>query len=177
MITVNVNETFPIVAILYNEITGGAASGETVSYEVRKQPGDVIPSPGISGTLTESSVTPGTYTKNISIPTAGTYLVYVTCTGFLSNVEEVVVSSENLYEVLKQNRHYNISVEDVPRSNSIPTASQITRKVPLGRTDYVVTKIKQDNDSDWSGDIEEGRVYAWYLDETSRAPYKMGGSS
>jgi len=178
MITVNVNETFPIVAGLYDEVTGSAATGKTVNYEVRRQPGDTALSPAVTGTLTESAVTPGIYRKNISISAAGIYLVYVTCTDFMSNVEEIIVNSENIYDIIKQTRHYNISVEDVLRTSSIPTASQTIRKVPSGRTDYIVTKIKQDADTDWSGaNVVTGTVYAWYRNNTDRAPYKMGGSS
>lgn len=178
MIIVNVNESFPIVAGLYDEEAGTAATGKTVNYEVRKQPGDTVLSPTVTGTLTESSITPGIYKANISLSVAGIYLVYITCTDFMSNVEEVIVNSENIYEIIKQSRHYNISVEDVVRTSSTPTASQTTRKVPIGRTDYVVTKIKPDSDLDWSGgSVVTGTVYAWYRNNTDRAPYKMGGSS
>ena len=178
MIRVNVSEQFPITVTLLDEETGEAATGQTVYYDIRRQPGDVSLSPAIAGVLPESSVEAGIYTTVSSIPTAGTYIVYATCSGFISNTEEIIVNEENIYDIVKQSRHYNISVEDVLRTASTPTADQVVRKVPLGRTDYVITRIKRDEDIDWSGiHVVEGRVYAWYRNDTDLVPYKMGGIS
>ena len=176
MIRVNVAESFPITVMLIDEETGEASSGKTVYYDVRKQPGDVPLSPELSGVLTESSVEAGIYSDMVYIDTPGAYVIYATCSGFLSNTEDVIVNEENIIEVVKQSRHYNISVEDVLRSSNTPSASQLIRNVPKGKTDYVVTRIKRDQDTDWSGPyVVEGRVYAWYRRDTDKAPYKMGG--
>jgi hypothetical protein len=177
MIRVNVNESFPVTATLLDEDTGLAATGQVVYYDVRKQPNDSSLDPPVSGTLTESSIESGIYKEVLSIEEAGTYLVYVTCSGFLTNTEEIIVNKENIYEVIKQSRHYNISVEDVIRTEDHPTTSQVSRNVPKGKTDYVITRIKRDEDSDWSGPyVVEGRVYAWYTTDKDKAPYKMGES-
>jgi hypothetical protein len=175
MIRVDINEQFPITVALIDESTGGMASGETVSYDVRSIPGEVALSPPVSGTLTESSVEEGVYKTNLSFSEAGKYLFYATCSGFTTNTEEIIVNEENIYELTKQNRHYNISVEDVIRENAIATASQTIRKVAVGNTDYIVNRIKVDSDSDWSGATTSGTIYAWYKDLSDSVPYKMGG--
>jgi hypothetical protein len=175
MIRVNVNEAFPITVALIDETQGIAATGQTVYYDVRLQPTDSALSPPLNGLLTESTVEPGIYTTMQSIDTAGTYLVYATCSGFITNTEEIIVNTENIYEVIKQNRHYNTSVEDVIRTNATPSASQTIRKVGLNKTDYVVTSIKGNSDSDWSGTVASGIVYAWYRNEDDVVPFKMGG--
>lgn len=174
MISVNVDEVFPITVSLIDETNGTPATGETVNYDVRKQPDDTSLSPAIAGVLTESSVEPGIYKTLASISEAGTYTIYATCDGFISNTEDVVVNSENIYEVVKQSRHYNISVEDVTRTSHTPSVSQAARNVPRGRTDYVITRIKRDQDTDWTGaHVVEGIVYAHYRRDTDKAPYKM----
>lgn len=176
MIRVNVNESFPITVTLLDEEAGTTAAGQTVYYDVRKQPGDVELSPPLNGTLTESVVEDGIYKTMVSIGEPGAYLIYATCSGFLSNTEEVIVDEESVLEAIKQSRHYNISVEDVPRTTHTPTASQAARNVPKGRTDYVITRIKRDQDADWTGPhVVEGRVYAWYLNTGEKIPYKMAG--
>jgi len=178
MIRVNVSEQFPITVALLDEETGEAATGQIVYYDVRKQPGDVSLSPPIAGTLSESTVEAGIYTMLSNISESGTYIIYATCSGFISSTEEVIVNEEDIYEVVKQSRHYNISVEDVLRTETTPTADQIVRKVPLGRTDYVITRIKRDEDIDWSGThVVEGRVYAHYRNDTDLVPYRMGSIS
>lgn len=176
MIRVNVSEYFPITVALLDEGTGELAPGHEVSYDIRKQPGDLQLSPPMEGILTESIVEAGIYKSLVSIGAPGTYLIYATCSGFITNTEEVVVNEENILDAIKQIRHYNISVEDVPRTTQVSTASQAIRKVPKGRTDYVITRIKRDQDVDWSGaHVVEGRVYAWYLRDTDKIPYKMAG--
>lgn len=177
MIVANINESFKITAGLLDETTGSLTAGQQVYYIVKEQPGDIDLSPVVSGTLTESSVSPGVYSTILSISEAGFYTVYVTCNGYTSNTEDIKINSEDTNELIKQNRNYNTLVEDVLRTNSTPTASQTVRKVPNGGTDYIVTKIKQEQDSDWTGDnVIEGRMYAWYRNVGDTVPYKMGSS-
>jgi len=181
MIRVCTNESFPIVVTLLDEETGQAASGKTVYYDIREQPEDLPLVPPVSGTLVESTVEAGVY-KTAQLQTVsevGSYIIYATCSGFISGTEELMVSAETDYTdlaaLVKQTRHYNISVEDVIRTNDDPTTSQIIRKVPFGRTDYVITKIKRDTDPDWSAvDIATGTVFAWYARSNAKTPYKMG---
>ena len=176
MIRVDKYEQFPILVQLVDEQAATLATGKTVTYDIRKAADDTSLSPPVAGTLTESLVSPGLYRTVVSgIPTGGQYLIYATCSGFITNSEELIVNPENIYELTKQNRHYNISVEDVIRENATPTASQTTRKVPLGRTDYVITVIKSDTDTDWTVTTTSGITYAWYRDITDTVPYKMGG--
>lgn len=175
MIRVNIDEDFPITVTLFDEDTGEASTGKTVYYDVRTQPGDTQLTPAVDGSLSESSVTPGVYKTYVSLPLSGSYVIYATCSGFIPSSEEVLVEEENIYELVKQCRHHNISVENVLRLDETPTASQITRKVPYGKTDYTRIKIKRDSDTDWSGsEVTEELVYAWYDSVTSIVPYKMG---
>ena len=171
MIKVNTNETFTITAMPVDESTGTAVTGQTVSYYIRNASTDAAVS---NGTMTESLFEPGIYRKNLTVASAGNYIIYVTCTGYLSDSEALEVN-DDLLNLVKEGRHYNISVEDVLRTNATPTASQTTRKVPLGYTDYVVTKVKNDADADWSSPIATGTVYAWYRTITDTVPYLMGG--
>jgi len=176
MIRVNVSESFPITVALLDEETGELTSGQEVNYDIRKQPGDTSLVPPLMGALSESTVEAGIYKSLVSVDTPGTYIIYATCSGFITSTEEVVVNEESILDAIKQTRHYNISVEDVTRTTHVPTASQAIRKVPKGRTDYVVTRIKRDQDIDWSGShVVEGRVYAWYLRDVDKIPYKMAG--
>lgn len=175
MIRVDRYEDFPILVQLVDEQAATLATGQTVYYDIRKAADDTSLSPPVAGTLTESLVERGLYRAVVSIPTGGQYLIYATCSGFITNSEELIVNPENIYELTKQNRHYNISVEDVIRENTVATASQTTRKVPLGRTDYVITVIKSDTDLDWTVTTTSGITYAWYRDISDTVPYKMGG--
>lgn len=176
MLRTNIGEQFPIVVSLVDEAIGMLGVGKTVYYDIRDI-NDNFLSPTISGILPESSVEPGIYRTTESIPIAGRYIIYCTCSGFISNTEEVIVNEENIYDLAKQNRNYNISVEDVLRTNSTPTSSQILRKVPLGRTDYIINKIKGDSDVDWSTTTTSGVSFAWYRAITDALPYRMSGES
>jgi hypothetical protein len=173
MIRVDKNEIFPILVSLIDENTGQLASGQTVYYDIRDM-NDLPLSPPIAGTLPESAVEPGIYRTEESIPDGGEYIIYATCSGFIANTEEVIVNPESIYDLTKQNRHFNISVEDVIRENAIATPSQTIRKVGLGQSDYTITRIKYDSDTTWSGTTTSGIVYAWYRNLDDCAPYKMG---
>jgi hypothetical protein len=175
LLRVDILERFPVVVSLIDEETGQLATGRNVSYDIR-YPDDSSLSPPISGILVESTVQPGIYKTVESISLPGQYIIYATCSGFVSSTEEVIVNPENIYQLTKMNRHYNISVEDVVRENPVPTSSQITRKVPMGLTDYIITIIKKDDQPDWNTTTTSGITYAWYRDLDDRAPYKMGGA-
>ena len=170
MIRVNTNETFPISVGILNELTGEYVSGETVEYTIRTVAGALT----VSGTLIESPNESGIYRTSTTISSPGEYILYTTCSGYLPESEDIIVNAENIYDLVKQNRHYNISVEDVTRTDEPPTASQTARNVPLNKTDYIVTKIRSDGSSDWSGATTSGVVYAHYSDITDEVPYKMG---
>lgn len=176
MIRVDKSEQFPITVSLLAEDASQLVTGASVYYDIRYIANDVSLSPVISGTLVESSVEPGIYRKTESIDTAGEYIMYVTCSGYISASEEILVNENNIYEEIKNNRHYNISVEDVQRLNAIPTASQTARNVPLNKTDYIITHIKDDDAANWDSPTATGIVYAHYKSGET-LPYKMGGST
>lgn len=178
MIRANVNENFPITVSLVDYTEGIMGTGKEVYYDFRHASTDTPLTPTMSGLLPESSVEPGVYSKLFSIDTEGDYIVYTSCSGFMSGAEDVVITTDEhaeLSDLIKQNRHYNLSVEEVIRENAVATASQTTRKVALGNTDYIVNKIKLDSDNDWSGTTVSGLVYAWYKSESDDVPYLMGG--
>jgi hypothetical protein len=174
MIRVNKNETFPLLVALLDESTGQNVSGETVYYEVRDIYDNVL-TPSVSGTLSESTVEPGIYKTALTLTQGGNFVAYATCSGFATSTEEIIVNEDNIYHLVRDTHHYNISVEDVPRLNATPTTSQIARNVPLNSTDYVITRIKGNEDLDWSGTTTSGVVYAHYRAVTDTVPYKMGG--
>ena len=173
MITTNIGQTFILTSVLIDDTTATVSTGKTVYYDIRKQPGDVVTT---SGTLTESSVESGIYKDNVVLNEAGNFIAYITCSGFYPSTEDIFVSEEDVSELIKQNRQHNLYVEDVLRTSETPTSDQITRKVALGNTDYVITKIKNDVDLDWSSATEH-RTYAWYEADTDSLPYKMGEQS
>lgn len=176
MIKTDKSVEFAISVALFDECAGSLATGETVYYDIREATTDLSLSPPISGIMTESTVEPGIYKTVTSIPDAGEFIFYATCSGFMTNTEEIIVNPESIYDLAKQNRHYNISVEDVIRTNATPTASQIVRNVPLNRTDYVINWIKPDYALDWTNPATtSGIIYAHYRSTSDEIPYKMGG--
>lgn len=175
MIRADKNETFVVTAALIDEGTGNFVSGEDVVYDVRNAEDDSELSPTISGTMTESSVKQGIYRTTMSIPNEGAYICYTSCSDFLTGTEDLIINPENLYELTKQNRNYNIFVEDVVRTTVSGNYGQNIRKVPQGATDYISTKIKSDDSVDWSGPSTiSGAMWAWYRDTSASLPYKMG---
>lgn len=176
MLRVNAGETFPITVALIDETTGSMASGEIVEYDVRYTDDSML-SPPVAGTMQESLVETGVYRTTVTINDPGAYIFYATASGFTSNTEEIIVNEENLYDLVKANKNYNISVEDVIRTTVSGTASQIARNVPLGRTDFIVTMIKSDDAVDWTSPVASGIVYAHYRSITDELPYKMEGEN
>lgn len=175
MIRTNQGEQFPILVSLLDESSGSLSSGKTVYYDIRDMLDNQL-SPPVSGTLTESTIEPGIYKTTTTIDMSGTYVIYCTCSGFLSNTEEIIVNEENIYDITKQNRVYNTYVEDVLRTTASgsATASQIIRNVPLNKTDYIITKIKEDTDANWDNPVSSGTAHAWYYSTADDLPYKMG---
>jgi len=174
MIKANISEQFPILVSLFDEDTQTLSSGKTVYYDIRKLDDSPL-SPPINGTLVESTVEAGLYKTAASIPEAGIFVCYATCSGFITSTEEIVIAEQNIYDLVNHNHHYNISVEEVTRVAVSPNASQIARNVPLNKTDYIITRIKADDAADWSAPVASGTVYAWYHSTTDLVPFKMGG--
>jgi len=176
MIEANKNKLFPIIVSLVDDYTGVLVTGQSVAYDVREINDNEL-SPPISGTLSESTVEGGIYKTELSIPSAGSYICYATCSGFATSTEEIIINEENIYDIIKENRPHNLSVEDVVRTTASGsmTASQIARNVPYGRTDYIVTLIKRDSDLDWSSPTASGISYAHYVSTAEVLPFMMGG--
>jgi hypothetical protein len=175
MLRVDVGESFPISVALWDEDTGLNASGRTVYYDIRDTSDNAL-SPPVNGVLPESTTESGIYRKELTVNTPGKYICYATSIGFYSSTEEIIVNPESIYDLVKQTRYYNISVEEVLRTNATANASQISRNVGLNKTDYIVNILKGDVDSDWSGATTSGIVYAHYRSITDGLPYKMGGA-
>jgi len=176
MIRADKMEQFPIIVSLVDEATNKMVSGQTVYYDIRDT-NDAPLSPSVSGILTESSVEFGIYKTTVSIADPGMYIIYATCSGFVNNAEDLIINEENIYDLTKQNRNYNVSVEDIIRTNMTATASQLVRNVALNNTDYLLTIIKNDGDGDWGSTTVSGIVYAWYRTVVDEIPYKMGSAS
>ena len=175
MINANINESFPISVTLLDEDSSQLVPGQVVTYNVRNFDDSEL-SPPVNGTLVESTVEGGIYKKELSLTSAGAYVCYITCSGFYTSSEDIVISEGDSTEVAKYSLPYNISVIDVTRTGSSPNASQIARKVPLGKTDYITTIIKRDTDTDWSNPVSSGNAYAHYYSIADELPYKMGGA-
>jgi len=175
MIEANKNELFPITVSLLDDTIAELVVNQTVTYDVRTID-DGLLSPPISGSLVESTVEGGIYKTELSIPDSGSYICYASCSGFMANTEEIVISEENIYEVTKSNRPHNFSVIDVPRisASGTVTPSQLARNVPYGRTDYIVTVIKRDQDLNWDSPVSSGVSYAHYRTTSEDLPYRMG---
>ena len=172
MIRVDKNEQFPLTAMILDECSGEIVSSAVVHYRIV----DETETTTLSGVFSESTVNPGVYIANVSISGSGSYRAYATCSGYNVGTEDIQVNPENIYELTKQNRHYNLEVEEVLRENSVANASQTARNVPMGQTDYIINRIKLDSSSDWSGPtVSSGTVYCHYGSITDSLPYKMGG--
>ena len=171
MISAVKNIPFPIVVSLVDEFSGELVQGGNVSYDVRTM-NDLELSPPISGSLSESTIENGIYKKEISIPIVGSFICYATCSGFLTSTETIIIE-ESTFETYKYNLPYNTSVIDVLR-NGPATLSQIARNVPDGKTDYIISMIKRDEDLDWSSPVSSGISYAHYRTITDDLPYMMG---
>lgn len=72
-------------------------------------------------------------------------------------------------KLIKQVRQWNIATEDV-----LATSVISSRNVAVGKTNYILIKIKEDFDSDWSNPIREEKIYAWYKYVGDDRPYYMG---
>jgi len=168
------NELFPILVSLVDEFSGTLVPGGNVLYDIRNI-NDTPLIPPISGSLVESSVEAGIYKKEISIPTAGSYICYATCSGFLASTETIAIKEESIFDMYKYNLPYNTSVIDVQRTSISGTLSQIARNVPLNKTDYIVSMTKHDTDLNWNNPVSSGVSYAHYKSINDDLPYMMAG--
>ena len=94
MIRITVSDVFP-VAITLLDNTGNPVTGENVLYDIRKTD-DTALSPPNNGSLLESTVSSGVYKQNLVIDTAGTYICYVTCSGYPTQTRNIIVNQETV---------------------------------------------------------------------------------
>jgi len=163
MITVDVNELFYLTVVLVDSMSMG--TGEVVNYTVEDSTNSVVS----SGILDESNTYLGTYTKELSLPSYGDYIAYFYADSYPTGMEYIKVKEEALSELIKQNRQTNMSAENVFAQQDIPD-----RNVEAGKTDYVIIRIKRDDDVDWSNPVTERRMYAWYAQMGDEQPVYMG---
>jgi hypothetical protein len=93
MIRAGVSEIFPITATLIDEINSVVSTGNVVLYEIRQQPNDTPLTPILSGVFVESATTPGIYIATLVINEIGSYVVYVSCSGFTTSTEEIIIEA------------------------------------------------------------------------------------
>ena len=146
MIKVDVGEHFSIIATLVDEDSMG--TGLSVAYGIKNSSGTIVD----SGTLIEDTTYSGVYSKNISLSSSGNYIAFYEAVDYARGAENIVVVEEPLARLIKQVRHWNMATENVLAAVDIPS-----RNVAIGKTDYIIIKIKDDDDSDWSSPIREER--------------------
>ncbi len=169
MITANRNEQFSDVFIFY-DLNGYPIESYTATYIITDAITDVTVS---SGTMVESFINDGMYIMTDSISESGSYVCYANCSAITIN-RDIRILPENIYDLVKSRRNHNQSYEDVLRPDyGSPNASQTFRKVPTGGTDYIIHRIKEDFDSDWSSPTASGNAYPYYI---GNIPYKVEGA-
>lgn len=94
MIRANINEQVPITVSLLDDSSGEMVGGESVTYEAREHSSDPLFPAYMSGTLDESEHTTGVYHKLLAFPEPGHFVVYVTCSGYSSDAENVWVDND-----------------------------------------------------------------------------------
>jgi hypothetical protein len=87
----------------------------------------------------------------------------------VNDIGNLETEIDDIGKLIKQVRQWNISTEDILAGSSI-----LSRNVAVGKTDYIIIKIKEDADSDWSNPIREEKLYAWYRYVGDDRPYYMG---
>jgi len=171
MIKIPKGVVFPITVSLFDDHLGKLISNGTVSYDVRDVYGNEL-APPVSGTLSESSISEGIYLEELSIDEPGNYIFYATCSGFITNTETIVVYDK--YDNYVIDAPHNVFVMDILRTNEDITESQQIRKVGIGKTDYVISAVKRDDDLDWTNPVSSGISYAYYRNIDDDLPYMMG---
>ena len=163
MIRVDLGEKFSIMATLVDEDSMG--EGLSVYYGIKNSVDTTVD----FGSLVEDTTYSGIYSKYVTINSAGNYKVFYKSDGYASGVEEVIVTENSLATLIKQVRQHNMSVENILATTNIPS-----RNVAAGKTDYIIIKIKNDSDIDWSNPISERKVYSHYHNLGDDQPYYMG---
>ena len=97
MIKANKGEFFLLIVSVTDEEEGELVSGKLVTYDIRTVSDSQLVPP-INGILPESTIEVGIYRTEISIPTSGYFICYTTCSGFLTNAENISINEENIYQ-------------------------------------------------------------------------------
>ena len=175
MIKANYDEEFTLTVSVIDEGVG-MVSGLSVSYEILTEDEATLVD---SGTMWESTTVSGvylytTYITETEYDANGTlYRVYYkTPSGYTDGADDIMIY-DDLYKLTEQNRHYNLSVENVLAYTADIVPAQNPRNLSDNVTNFVITKIKSEKSANWdSADIHY--VYAWYQTVGDKIPYKMG---
>jgi len=174
MIKANYDEDFTLTVAVVSE--DGMVTGlTTVTFEIWDDDENNLID---SGTMVESSKVLGIYIYTTHITKSeydsyGTlYRVYFETPAGITDGAEDIMINDDLYELVRENRHYNLSVENVlVLAAEIPNPNP--RNITDNTTNFVKTRIKAEGDANWdSADVHY--VYAWYKVLGDKIPYKMG---
>ena len=152
MIKANYDEDFTLTVAVVSE--DGMVSGLTnVTFEIwTEDEANLID----SGTMVESSKIAGIYIYTTHVTKAeydtyGTlYRAYFDApAGYTDGAEDIMIN-DDLYELVRENRHYNLSVENV-LVLAAEIASPNPRNLSDNVTNFVKTRIKAEGDANWDG--------------------------
>jgi len=111
MIRVNKSDVFPIAATVTNT-NGDIVSGKNVYFDIRYT-NDTELSPPNKGMMVESTVASGIYKQDVSIDVAGSYICYVTCSGFSTTTKDIIVNQDTVAEEVWSDTLATALLEDV----------------------------------------------------------------
>jgi len=98
VIRVHTSDSFPITSTIIDEFNN-QVSGESIYFDVRYMDDNHLNPPN-TGKFIESTVASGIYIANVTIDTAGSYICYVTCSGFPTTAKEVLVEEKKVSELV-----------------------------------------------------------------------------
>lgn len=173
MIKANYDEDFTLTVAVLSE--DDMATGLTVTYEIWTEDEATMID---SGTMAESSEVPGIYlytthvTQSEYTTHGSLYRAYFkTPSGYSDGGDDIMIN-DDLYKLVRENRHYNLSVENVLTIGSEITATN-PRNLSTGVTNFVKTRIKAESQANWDS-ATPNLVYAWYQTVGDQIPYLMG---
>ena len=174
MIKANYDEDFTLTVAVVSE--DGMVTGlTTVTFEIwDDDEANLID----SGTMVESAKVPGIYIYTTHITKSeydsyGTlYRAYFETPAGITDGAEDIMINDDLYELVRENRHYNLSVENVLAYTADIVPAKNPRKLSDNVTNFVKTKIKAEGDANWDSATVH-YVYAWYETVGDTIPYKM----
>jgi len=98
VIRVHTSDSFPVTSTIIDEFNN-QVSGESIYFDVRYMDDSYLVPPN-TGKFVESTIASGIYVANITIDSPGSYVCYVTCSGFSTTAKEVLVEEKRLAELV-----------------------------------------------------------------------------